>query len=111
MDIPQVDANEANRMLGEGALLLDVREDDEWTAGRAPAATHIRLAEVPERFGELPEDTTVVAVCRAGGRSQQAAEFLLAQGVYAVNMTGGMRAWAAAGYDVVTETGDPGSVI
>jgi rhodanese-related sulfurtransferase len=111
VDIPQVDPAEANRMLGDGALLLDVREDDEWAAGRSPAATHIRLAEVPERFGELPEDTTVVAICRAGGRSQQAAEFLVAQGVAAVNMTGGMRAWAEAGYDVVAETGEAGTVI
>lgn len=111
MDIPLVFPDEANRLLGEGAFLLDVREDDEWVAGRSSVATHIPLAEVPTRMGELPEDRTVIAICRAGGRSEKAAEFLLAQGVYAVNMAGGMRAWAAAGYDVVTETGEPGTVI
>jgi rhodanese-related sulfurtransferase len=111
VDIPQVDPTEAHRMVSDGAVLLDVREDDEWAAGRSPTAIHIRLAEVPERFAELPPDLTVVAICRVGGRSQQAAEFLSAQGIEVVNMAGGMRAWAEAGYEVVSATGDAGTVI
>jgi rhodanese-related sulfurtransferase len=111
VEVPQIDPTEASTLIANGAVLLDVREDDEWAAGRSASARHIRLAEVPERIAELPEGTTIVAVCRAGGRSQQAAEFLRAQNIDAVNLTGGMRAWAAAGLDVVTESGDPGTVI
>jgi rhodanese-related sulfurtransferase len=109
--VPQVDANEGARLVQEGALLLDVREPDEWTAGHAAAATHLPLGQVPDRYGELAKDTQVVAICRMGGRSQRAAEFLESQGFEVVNLAGGMQAWAAAGLDVVTDEGDPGAVI
>ena len=110
-DVPQVDAPTGARMIQEGAFLLDVREPDEWAAGHAPAATHVPLGTVAERLAEIPTSGTVVAMCRAGGRSQKAAEFLRGQGVDAVNLVGGMQAWAAAGLDVVTDGGDPGTVI
>lgn len=110
-EVPQVDPEEAARLISEGAFLLDVREDDEWMAGHAPPATHVRLSEVPTRVAEIPGDKTIVAVCRAGSRSQQAAEFLRTQGVEAVNLVGGMRAWAAAGMDVLADDGAAGQVI
>lgn len=79
--------------LPDGVVLLDVREDDEWAAGRAPQARHIPLGELPERLAELPEERPVVVVCRSGGRSARAVAFLLEQGYDAVNLTGGMLAW------------------
>jgi rhodanese-related sulfurtransferase len=110
-DVPQLDPDTAANLVEKGACLLDVREDDEWVAGHAAAALHIRLADIPGRVGEIPSDAPVVCVCRVGGRSQQAAEFLRARGVDAANLAGGMRAWAAAGLDVMTDEGDPGRVI
>jgi rhodanese-related sulfurtransferase len=110
-EVPQVEASDAAALIASGAFLVDVREDDEWAAGRAPGATHVRLGEIPERAPDLPTDRTVVAVCRAGGRSQKAAEFLRTQGVDAVNLVGGMQAWAASGFDVVSDAGEPGTVI
>jgi rhodanese-related sulfurtransferase len=110
-EVPQVGAEEAARLVRDGAFLLDVREPDEWLAGHAAAATHIPLGLIPDRTAELPVDTTIVAVCRVGGRSQQAAAFLVAKGIEAVNLAGGMKAWAAAGLDVITDDGDPGRVI
>lgn len=77
--------------------LLDVREDDEWAEGRAPAAVHVPLMEVPARVGELPADRRIAVVCRVGGRSAQATAYLAAQGYDAVNVEGGMLAWQAAG--------------
>ena len=56
--------------------LLDVREDDEWSAGHIDGAKHIPLSQVPARLGELDRDRTVVTVCRSGGRAGRAAEFL-----------------------------------
>jgi rhodanese-related sulfurtransferase len=111
MEIPQLDAEQAAQAVEEGALLLDVREDDEWAAGHAPGASHIPLNEIPTRAPEIATGRKVVAVCRVGGRSQKAAEFLAASGVDVVNLAGGMRAWAAAGYPVVTDDGQGGGVI
>ncbi|MET9860958.1 rhodanese-like domain-containing protein [Streptomyces smyrnaeus] len=82
------------------ALLLDVREDDEWAAGRAPGALHIPMSEFVARQGELTErlgeGERVYVVCRVGGRSAQVAAYLLQQGVDAVNVDGGMLAWQSA---------------
>jgi len=109
--VPQIGAADGAGRVQAGALLLDVREPDEWLAGHAPAAIHIRLAEVPERMGDLPAGSEVVVICRSGVRSDRAAAFLRANGFEAANLAGGMRAWAAAGLDVVTDEGDPGRVI
>jgi rhodanese-related sulfurtransferase len=50
-------------------------------------------------------------VCRVGGRSERAAAVLLQRGYDAVNLAGGMQAWRAAGMPIVTDSGDPGTVI
>ena len=78
------------------AFLLDVREDDEWAAGRSADAHHVVLGSLPRRLAELPKDQTIACICRAGGRSAKAAEFLVSQGFVAVNVIGGMTAWASA---------------
>ncbi|GAC1595139.1 MAG: rhodanese-like domain-containing protein [Acidimicrobiales bacterium] len=109
--VPQIDPEEGLRLVEAGSYLLDVRESDEWAAGRAPGAHHVPLGEIPLRLDDVPTAGTVVVVCRAGGRSQQAAEFLRQQGIDAVNLAGGMRAWHAAGLDVVTPDGQAGTVI
>lgn len=83
--------------LTDDAPLLDVREPDEWAAGHAPGALHIPLGEVPARLDELPEtDEPLPVVCRSGGRSSRAVQWLAQQGFDVVNVEGGMRAWGAA---------------
>jgi rhodanese-related sulfurtransferase/glyoxylase-like metal-dependent hydrolase (beta-lactamase superfamily II) len=109
--VPEVDAAEGRRRVEGGALLLDVREPDEWAAGHAPDARAIPLGQVQARLDELPTDRPIVAICRSGGRSASVTEALTAWGFDAVNLAGGMRAWAAAGYPVVTDDGGPGAVI
>ena len=94
------------------AYLLDVREPDEWAAGHAPGAHHLPMMDVPARIAEVPTDTEVVVVCRAGGRSGQVVSYLLGNGWDNVrNLDGGMQAWAAAGRDVVTDDGQPPRVL
>ena len=93
------------------AAILDVREDDEWQAGHIDGATHIPLTEVPQRLGDLPDGDPIYVVCRSGGRSSRATEFLNANGIEAVNVDGGMKAWAAAGKPMTSESGQEASVI
>ncbi|GAA3023990.1 rhodanese-like domain-containing protein [Actinokineospora globicatena] len=87
------------------ATLLDVREQDEWDAGHAPTARHIPMGELVARLGELPADGEVYVICRSGGRSARVTQYLNGNGWDAVNVDGGMQAWAALGQPVVSETG------
>ncbi|MGQ0846383.1 MAG: molybdopterin-dependent oxidoreductase [Sporichthyaceae bacterium] len=94
---PEVNARAAQALLAQGAVLLDVRENDEWQEGHAPAALHIPMATVHRRTHELPQGRMVVVVCRSGGRSAAIVDSLLRTGFDAVNLAGGMCAWSAAG--------------
>jgi rhodanese-related sulfurtransferase len=89
--------------LPAGAFLLDVREDDEWTAGHAPDAVHVRLGELGARVGELPRDREVYVICRSGNRSAYAAQALAASGLNTVNVSDGMTGWAVASRPMVSE--------
>lgn len=91
--------------VADGATVLDVREDDEWQAGHIEGALHIPLGDLPTRLAEVPADEEVVVVCRAGGRSARAVAWLVQNGLEAVNLDGGMGAWADAGRPMVSETG------
>ena len=109
--VPEVSAQEGRALVDAGATLLDVREHDEWTAGHATGAQFVPLGEVDRRLTELERERRVVVMCRSGQRSARATAFLRVQGFDAVNLAGGMRAWATAGLDVVTDDGAPGTVI
>jgi len=105
--VPSVPA----RDVPEGAVLLDVREDDEWTAGHAPEAVHVPMGQVTQRLGEVPVGGTVHVLCRSGNRSAQVTAYLNRAGWEAVNVDGGMRAWAAAGRSMVAASGGSPQVI
>ena len=108
--VPDVSAEDGHRRVEDGALLLDVREADEWDAGHAPEATWIPLGDVQGRLDELPRDRPIVAICRSGSRSRAIAGALIGVGYTVVNVDGGMRAWAAEDYPVVASDGLPGVV-
>lgn len=81
----------------EGAVILDVREDDEWQAGHAPGATHIPMSVLADRLADVPEAEPLYVICRSGGRSARVTQYLNANGWEAVNVDGGMSTWAALG--------------
>ncbi|MEO7754287.1 MAG: rhodanese-like domain-containing protein [Terracoccus sp.] len=83
--------------VADDAVVIDVREADEWAAGHAPNAVHIPLGELTSRLDELPDGDTVSVVCRSGARSGRAVAWLVQQGFDVANLDGGMKAWAAAG--------------
>lgn len=98
--------------LADDAVVLDVREPDEWQAGHAPNAIHIPMGSVPTSLDALPDtDDTLPVICRSGGRSQRVVQWLEQQGFDVVNVDGGMRAWAAAGKSMTSEDGSEPSVI
>ena len=107
----QVAPMAATELISGGALLIDVREPDEWMAGHAPEARHIPMGNVEARIGEIRVDRRAVVVCRSGGRSNAVAQLLNSHGIDAVNLAGGMYAWQQAGLPVVTDTGGSGQVI
>ena len=104
---PQVPEVPADQVPAD-ALLVDVREDDEWVAGHADGAVHIPLGEVPVRLDELGDpspDRPVYVICRSGSRSARAVEWLAEHDVPAVNVGGGTQRWAASGRPMVSENG------
>jgi rhodanese-related sulfurtransferase len=83
-------------------FLLDVREQDEWVAARAPGAVHVPMQEVPLRLDLLPVAGPIAVICHVGARSAQVAHWLRAQGYDAHNVDGGLVAWHGAGLPVET---------
>jgi rhodanese-related sulfurtransferase len=97
--INEVNTLEATRLMNEEALLLDVREDNEWAVGRLPNARHIRLGELSKRLSELEKfkDMPIVVYCRSGNRSARACALLKKSGYSnANNLAGGIMAWEQA---------------
>jgi rhodanese-related sulfurtransferase len=75
------------------AVLLDVRQPQEWGYGTLPGATLIPMTEIVERIEEIPRDRSILCVCRSGDRSGRVAAFLAANGFdHVANMAGGMKA-------------------
>jgi len=107
----QINALEARSRMDTGAILIDVREPQEWQAGHAQGARHIPLAQLDQRQRELPVGRPIITVCRSGARSARAASLLAEQGREVSNLRGGMRAWVAGGLPLVAKGGRPGAVI
>ncbi|WP_432355975.1 rhodanese-like domain-containing protein [Sporosarcina sp. A2] len=91
----EITASELEKQLSEGQKvnMVDVREADEIATGIIPGAIHIPLGEIPARLGELDTTKPYTLICRSGGRSGRAAEFLEGEGYDITNMTGGMLSW------------------
>ncbi len=88
---------------GEPVHVLDVRSSAEFAHdGRIAQARLLPLPLLAQRLAEVPRDAEVVLVCRSGQRSGLAAEMLVRHGFdRALNLVGGMQAWARAGLPTV----------
>lgn len=107
-DLPQVSARE----VADDAVMIDVREQDEWDAGHARNAVHIPLSELPSRLDDLPDtDDMVPVICRRGGRSARAVGWLVQQGFDVANVTDGMSGWDQAGKPLVSSGDEAPRVI
>ena len=93
----------ATRLLNQDALLLDVRETNEFEQGRLPNALHIPLSQLAGRIGEVKgrHDHPVIVYCASGRRSRMAGATLAKAGFKDIyHLSGGIAAWRGAGLPV-----------
>lgn len=91
----EITAKELEKKLstGEQVNIIDVREDEEVATGKIPGAKHIPLGQIPKRLNELNKNEHYYIVCRSGGRSGSACQYLIENGYNVTNMVGGMLDW------------------
>jgi len=104
----------SQRLLKEGALLVDVREVSEVAqVGYGGCdVVNIPLSQFEDRWQEVPRDRDVILACAVGQRSLKATYFLIYQGYTRVaNMQYGMQRWAARGFAVTGDVAAAGSEV
>jgi rhodanese-related sulfurtransferase len=96
MSVPELSPRDflARRAAGEPLVLLDVRESWELDIASVAGTVHIPMGEVAARLGELDRAVETVVLCRSGRRSYEVALLLQQNGFTAVNLAGGILAWA-----------------
>jgi rhodanese-related sulfurtransferase len=113
----EVSREEAQKLVEEGAQLVDVRAGHEWEAGRISGAIHLPLDELVERRGEIDKDRPVVLYCRGGTRSTMATEALAAAGYDAAKLSEGIVGWEEANLPLepnggyVAESGEAAAIL
>ena len=100
--VPSVTVAEADRRARkEGALLIDVRNPDEFASGHARGAVNYPLPSLGQHVDELKKFSEVYVICQSGGRSSSAVAALIPKNVAATNVAGGTSAWRANGLPIV----------
>lgn len=96
--VQNISPADARRRVDAGAVLVDVRETDEWRQSRIPGAVHMPLSSLDRRAAELPKDRPVILYCLSGGRSTRAARRCSQLGIVVEgHVAGGIIAWGRAG--------------
>src|SRR5687768_9076767 len=98
--VREVDVRESARLREQGAVLLDIREQDEVDQGIIPGAVHIPRGFLEMRIEEAvrDHDTPVIVYCAGGVRSVFGAEALIELGYRDVaSMAGGFSGWKSSG--------------
>jgi rhodanese-related sulfurtransferase len=90
--VPAITPAELPDLRAAGWMLLDVRNDQEWAQGRIEGSVLIPMNQVVARLDEIGD--RVVCICAVGARSARVAAYLNGQGREAVNLDGGIYAWA-----------------
>ena len=99
----EISVDDLANFLENGILLIDVRQLDEYQSGHVAGAVHIALQEIPDRVEECvsADGSPTYFICKVGGRSAQACEYLAGESLNVVNIAGGTLAWLHSGRDVV----------
>ncbi len=99
-ELPEITVQQLKEKIDAGIFgngqyeLIDVREQHEWDICHLDEATLIPLKTIPGEIANLDEDKTYIVHCKMGGRSAQAVDFMKQAGLKAINVQGGILAWA-----------------
>jgi len=112
-NVPQMTVQEAHDRASDdgplGALIVDVRNPDEFARVRVPGSVLLPLPSFAQRYNELPADRPILVICATGNRSTTATAFLQRSGYpESANVVGGISAWYQAGLPVRTGALQPG---
>ena len=84
--LTKIMVEEIKKYLDKGAIILDVRTNQEWDEGHTEGAQHIVLSDIPSEIEKIKSWTKpIIAVCRSGARSGQATQFLESRGIDIIN--------------------------
>jgi len=99
----EITVTEFADLFDEHVFLIDVRETDEYVDGHVPGAIHIPLNEVPNRVEEFrnPRGGVTYVICKVGGRSANACDYLSQKSLSVINIAGGTVGWLMQGHEVV----------
>jgi rhodanese-related sulfurtransferase len=110
MTLPTITPEHAHRLLGEGAILFDIRETDEHARERIPGARHLPLSKLDEADGALHDGKPLIFHCRSGARTLANAGRLASRAGDACEayvLAGGLEAWRKAGLPVAVDRRQP----
>lgn len=110
MSLPKISPQEAQRLVAEGAVLIDIREADERARTHIPGAYHVALSRFDPSLLAASAGKTLIFHCRSGARTQSNAARLVAAagaGCQTYILDGGIDAWRQAGLPTVTDARQP----
>ncbi len=102
MAIPEITVDDLAERLAAGATLVDVREQVEYDEAHVGGAVLVPLATVPDNLDAFRSDGPTYVICKSGGRSMRACEFVARHGIEVVNVAGGTLAWLMSGREYVS---------
>lgn len=89
--VASIQWNEVDHLVKEGAMLVDVRTENEYTHGHIPQSVNLPLDSLRARLGELPDDRPLIVTCQVGLRGYLAARILTQKGFQVSNLDGGYK--------------------
>jgi rhodanese-related sulfurtransferase len=111
-DLQTITAERAAELVRKGAVLIDIREADEYARERIPGARHHALSRLDAESPARPGDEVLVFHCRSGARTRgHAARLSASANCEAYILDGGLNAWKKAGLPVALDRGQPIDII
>ena len=91
-----VDISQVQQLQSDGAIVLDVREEEEFAERHIIGAINAPLSELKNgKRSYLDEKESYIVICRSGNRSKEASEILIKDGYDLVNVSEGMSSWTS----------------
>ncbi|MDK2917516.1 MAG: hypothetical protein PWQ37_249 [Candidatus Petromonas sp.] len=89
----KISVDEIEKHMSEGAILVDIRNEDAYKEGHIKGALNIPMKSLPFRMSELDKNKDILVICYVGGSSRVASKILSKAGFNVKNVNGGMKAW------------------